>query len=187
MHTRRLPPTSPGEILLEEFLEPLNISQYQLAKEISVPRRRINEIIQGKRAVTADTSIRLARYFGISERFWMNLQARYDVEMAKDRLGARLEREVQVKPRYFPPKLWFRGKHRQPFLQLADGRIERISPKSSREEVAEALFAWYEAQGKTEEFVRYLLSRPEMREHLPKIRKLAEEQARTLRKRPEKD
>jgi len=89
MPKRRQPPTSPGEILLEEFLGPLKISQYQLAKEISVPRRRINEIIQGKRAVTADTSIRLAGYFGISERFWLT----------KDRLGNRLEREVQIKPR----------------------------------------------------------------------------------------
>ena len=88
---------------MDEFLEPLKISQYQLAKAISVPRRRINEIIQGMRAVTADTSIRLARYFGISERFWLNLQTRYDIEVTKDRLGNRLEREVQVKrPRKRP-------------------------------------------------------------------------------------
>ena len=182
MSRRRLPPTLPGEILLEEFLETLKISQYQLAKEISVPRRRINEIIQGKRALTADTAVRLARYFGISERFWLNLQARYDIEMTKDRLGNRLEREVQVKPRYFPPKLWFRG--RQPFVQLPDGRIERITPESAvREEVAGTLVDWFEAQGKTEEFVRYLASRPEGRAALEEV---LEKEERTLRKRSRK-
>ena len=86
----------PGEILLEEFLHPLGISQYRLAKEINVPPRRINEIIHGKRAVSADTALRLSRYFGLSERFWINLQARYDLEVEKDRLRDRLEREVQV-------------------------------------------------------------------------------------------
>ena len=96
MAKKKLAPTLPGEILMEEFLVPLNISQYQLAKEISVPRRRINEIIQGKRAVTADTAVRLARYFGVSERFWLNLQARYDIEVTKDRVGHRLEREVRI-------------------------------------------------------------------------------------------
>src|SRR5438477_11753784 len=93
---RKLPPVHPGEILLEEFLSPLGISQYRLAKETSVPPRRINEIVRGLRSISADTALRLARYFGTSERFWLNLQARYDLEVEKDRLGDRLEREVQV-------------------------------------------------------------------------------------------
>ena len=87
-------PVHPGEVLLQEFLEPLEISQYRLAKDISVPARRINEIVHGTRAITADTALRLARYFRTSERFWLNLQARYDLEVEKDRLGKRLEREV---------------------------------------------------------------------------------------------
>ncbi len=91
-----LPPIHPGEILLEEFLQPLEISQYRLAKDIGVPTRRINEIVLGKRRITADTALRLARYFGLSERFWMNLQSRYDLEMEKDRLSDRLDREVKV-------------------------------------------------------------------------------------------
>lgn len=89
-------PVHPGEVLLEEFLDPMEITQYRLAKAISVPARRINEIVLGKRAVTADTALRLARYFGTSERFWMNLQARYDLEVEKDRLGSRLDREVET-------------------------------------------------------------------------------------------
>lgn len=93
---QRLPPIHPGEILLEEFLEPMGISQYRLAKDISVPPRRINEIVLGKRAITPDTALRLSRYFGLSERFWMNLQTRYDIEVEKDRLQNRLDREVQV-------------------------------------------------------------------------------------------
>lgn len=91
-----LPPIHPGEILLEEFLAPLGLSQYRLAKELSVPPRRINDIVRGSRSVRADIALRLARYFGTSERFWLNLQARYDVEIEKDRLGDRLEREVAV-------------------------------------------------------------------------------------------
>lgn len=91
---KKLAPIHPGEILLEEFLEPLGISQYRLAKDISVPPRRINEIVHGARAITADTALRLARYFGNSERFWLNLQTRYDLEMERDRLGARLDKEV---------------------------------------------------------------------------------------------
>jgi antitoxin HigA-1 len=79
-------PVHPGEILHEEFLAPLSLSQYQLAKEISVPPRRINEIVHGQRRITADTALRLARFFGTSERFWLNLQARYDLEVEKDRL-----------------------------------------------------------------------------------------------------
>lgn len=93
---RKLPPVHPGEVLLEEFLKPMDVSQYQLAKDISVPPRRINEIVLGKRAVTADTALRLARYLGTSERFWLNLQARYDLEVEKDRLGRRLTREVRI-------------------------------------------------------------------------------------------
>jgi len=93
---RKLRPVAPGEILSEEFLRPLGISQYRLARSITVPPRRINEIVHGKRAVTANTALRLARYFGTSERFWLNLQARYDLEIEKDRLGDRLRHEVQV-------------------------------------------------------------------------------------------
>jgi addiction module HigA family antidote len=90
----KLPPIHPGEILLEEFLRPMGISQYRLAKSISVPPRRINEVVHGNRAVTADTALRLSRFFGTSERFWMNLQTRYELEREKDRLGDRLEDEV---------------------------------------------------------------------------------------------
>lgn len=90
------PPIHPGEILLEEFLTPFGISQYRLAKEMSVSPRRINEIVHGTRAITADTALRLARYFGTSERFWLNLQARHDLEVEKDRLGGRLQAEVQI-------------------------------------------------------------------------------------------
>jgi len=96
INEKLLPPIHPGEILMEEFLEPMGISQYRLAKDISVPPRRINEIVHGKRAITPDTALRLSRYFGMSERFWVNLQARYDLEIEKDRLQDRLEREVQI-------------------------------------------------------------------------------------------
>ena len=92
----KLPPIHPGEILLEEFLKPLAISQYRLAKDISVPTRRINEIVLGKRSISPDTALRLSRYFGLSDRFWINLQARYDIEVEKDKLAGRLEREVRV-------------------------------------------------------------------------------------------
>ncbi len=96
MAAKKLAPVHPGEILLEEFLEPMGISQYRLAKDITVPPRRINEIVHGARAVTADTALRLSRYFGTSERFWLNLQAHYDLEIEKDRLGKRLVKEVSV-------------------------------------------------------------------------------------------
>lgn len=96
MPQTKIPPIHPGEILLEEFLEPLGISQYRLAKDISVPPRRINEIVHGKRAISADTALRLARYFATTDRFWLNLQTRYALEIEKDRLGDRLEREVQT-------------------------------------------------------------------------------------------
>jgi addiction module HigA family antidote len=94
MATKTLPPVHPGEVLLEEFLEPLGISQYRLAKDISVPPRRINEIVHGTRAVTADTALRLSRYFGTSDRFWLNLQTAYDLDVERDKLGNRLEVEV---------------------------------------------------------------------------------------------
>jgi addiction module HigA family antidote len=93
------PPIHPGEILFEAFLEPMRVTQYRLAKDIPVPPRRINEIVHGKRAITADTALRLARYFGTTDRFWLNLQARYDLEVAKDRLGDRLDREVTAAAR----------------------------------------------------------------------------------------
>ncbi len=89
-------PIHPGEILLEEFLEPMEVGQYRLAKDISVPPRRINEIVHGKRGITADTALRLARYFGTTERFWMNLQMRYALEVEKGRLKGRLTREVSI-------------------------------------------------------------------------------------------
>jgi len=94
MARRKIAPIHPGEVLALEFLEPLEISQYRLAKDISVPPRRINEIVHGKRAISADTALRLARYFDTSERFWLNLQAHYELETQKDHLGARLEKEV---------------------------------------------------------------------------------------------
>lgn len=94
MVRRKLSPIHPGEILLEEFLLPLEISQYRLAKDISVPPRRINEIVRGQRSITADTALRLARFFRTTERFWLTLQTRHDLEVEKDRLGDRLDREV---------------------------------------------------------------------------------------------
>ncbi len=96
MPPHKMAPIHPGEILLEEFLQPLHLSQYRLAKDLSVPPRRINEIVHGKRAITADTALRLARYFETTDRFWINLQTRYDLEVEKDRLGAKLETEVQI-------------------------------------------------------------------------------------------
>ena len=94
--TNKLPPIHPGEILLKEFLIPMEISQYRLAKDINVPPRRINEIVLGKRAITPDTALRLSLFFGLSERFWINLQTRYDIEMEKDKLADRLAKEVRV-------------------------------------------------------------------------------------------
>ena len=91
----RLPPLHPGEILAEEFLKPLKMTQYRLAERIHVPRRRINEIVLGIRSISADTALRLARFFGTSDRFWMNLQATYDLEVERDRMGASLE-EIEV-------------------------------------------------------------------------------------------
>jgi antitoxin HigA-1 len=96
MSTKKIKPIHPGEILLEEFLVPLEISQYRLAKDISVPARRINEIVHGERAVTADTALRLGRHFGNSPQFWLNLQAHYDLETQADVLASKLQREVKV-------------------------------------------------------------------------------------------
>ena len=96
MNTKKLAPIHPGEILLEEFLVPRGISQYRLAADITVPPRRINEIVLGKRAISPDTALRLSRYFGLSEQFWINLQTRFDLETEKDKLAGRLEKEVRI-------------------------------------------------------------------------------------------
>ncbi|MFO8091002.1 MAG: HigA family addiction module antitoxin [Desulfatiglandaceae bacterium] len=93
---KQLPPIHPGEILMEEFLKPMGISQYRLAKDISVPPRRINEIVHGKRSITADTALRLGRFFAMSPQFWLNLQTRYDLEMTEDFLANRLDDEVHA-------------------------------------------------------------------------------------------
>lgn len=96
MSEKIIAPIHPGEILMEEFLKPMGISQYRLAKDINVPARRINEIVHGKRSITADTALRLSRYFNLSNRFWLNLQASYDLEIEKDKLDNRLKTEVKV-------------------------------------------------------------------------------------------
>jgi antitoxin HigA-1 len=89
-------PVHPGEVLTEDFLKPMGITQYRLAKGTRVPPRRINEIVHGVRSITADTALRLGRFFGTSEQFWLNLQTRYDLEMERDRLGSRLLKDVEV-------------------------------------------------------------------------------------------
>jgi addiction module HigA family antidote len=94
MPSRKLAPIHPGEVLQADFLEPLGLSQYRVALDLSVPPRRINEIVHGTRAVSADTALRLARYFGTSERFWLNLQAQFDLDLERDRMGDRIERDV---------------------------------------------------------------------------------------------
>jgi len=94
MRKRDIPPVHPGEVLLEDFLKPLNLSQYALAKGINVPPRRINEIVQGKRSITADTALRLGRFFGVKPQSWMNLQTHYDLEMAEIDIGDRLDKEI---------------------------------------------------------------------------------------------
>ena len=96
MAAEKLPPVHPGEILNLEFLQPLGLSQYRLAKDINVPPRRINEIVKGTRSISANTALRLARFFGNSERFWLNLQSQYDLEIERDRLGDTLQEEVHV-------------------------------------------------------------------------------------------
>jgi addiction module HigA family antidote len=93
--TEKLPNVHPGEVLLEEFLKPMGISQNRLAREITVPPRRINEIVLGKRAITPDTAIRLARSFGTSERFWLGLQMDFDLEEARNEISDRLDQEVK--------------------------------------------------------------------------------------------
>jgi len=96
MAAKRLAPVHPGEILLEDFLVPLKLTQCARARGLNVPPRRINEIVHAKRAITADTALRLGRFFGTSERFWLNLQTIYDLEIARERLRTRLPREVMV-------------------------------------------------------------------------------------------
>jgi addiction module HigA family antidote len=93
---KKFAPIHPGEILLEEFLKPMEITQYQLAKDINVPPRRINEIVHGERSMSAGTALRLSLFFGMSENFWMNLQSHYDLEVQKDKFAGRLEREVRA-------------------------------------------------------------------------------------------
>lgn len=96
MQSKKLPPIHPGKILMEDFLEPMGISQYRLAKDISVSPRRINEIVHEKRSITADTALRLGRFFGMTPQFWMNLQNRYDLETTEDLIGKRLDNEVNA-------------------------------------------------------------------------------------------
>jgi addiction module HigA family antidote len=96
MIMKKMKPIHPGEVLLEEFLEPMGVSQYRLAKDTSVSARRINEIVHGARGVTADTALRLGRYFGTSAQFWLNLQTHFDLEVQKDKIGSRLDKEVHV-------------------------------------------------------------------------------------------
>lgn len=96
MKNKKMPPVHPGEILLEEFLKPMKISQYRIAKDINVPARRINEIVHCKRAVTANTALRLGKYFKMSPQFWINLQSHYDLEVAIDKLADQLDKEVKV-------------------------------------------------------------------------------------------
>ena len=96
MTKRDFPPIHPGEILLEDFLKPMDISQYYVAQSIGVAPRRINEIVQGKRRITADTALRLGRFFSMESQFWMNLQSRYDLEVAREKLSDRLNKEVKV-------------------------------------------------------------------------------------------
>ena len=95
MTTRKLPNIHPGEILIEDFLKPMNISQYRIAKDINVPARRINEIVHGTRSVTADTALRLSKYFGTSAQFWLNLQTHFDLEHEKDKSFDKIQKEVR--------------------------------------------------------------------------------------------
>lgn len=93
---KKLHPVHPGEVLFEEFLKPMGLSQNRLALNIGVPARRINEIVLGKRGITADTALRLARFFGTSAQFWTGLQSQYDLDVAEEELGGRLDREVKA-------------------------------------------------------------------------------------------
>ena len=96
---KTLPPITPGEILLEEFLKPMDISQNQLSKDINVPPNRISQIIHGKRGITADTALRLGKYFGMEPEFWINLQVHYNMKIARNKMGKKIEKEVKI---YFP-------------------------------------------------------------------------------------
>ena len=96
MKTKKMAPIQPGEILMEDFLKPMAISQYRLAKDIRVPPRRINEIVHGQRAITVDTALRLGKFFSVSPQFWLNLQTRYDLETEEDRIGEKVDEEVHV-------------------------------------------------------------------------------------------
>jgi len=98
--TRKLSPITPGDVLLEEFLRPMNITQSQLSKDISVPANRVSQVIHGKREITADTALRLGKYFGIEPEFWLNLQMRYNMKTARSKVGKKIEKEVKV---YSPP------------------------------------------------------------------------------------
>lgn len=97
--TKKLSPITPGDVLLEEFLRPMNISQNQLAKDINVPANRVSQIIHGKREITADTALRLGKYFGIEPEFWLNLQVRYNMKVARNKVGKKIDKEVKV---FFP-------------------------------------------------------------------------------------
>lgn len=96
MKNNKIPPVHPGEILLEEFLKPMNITQYRLAKDINVPARRINEIVHGKRAITANTALRLGKYFNMSPQFWINLQSHFELEVEIDNISEELDSKVKV-------------------------------------------------------------------------------------------
>ena len=98
--TKKLSPITPGDILLEEFLKPMNITQNQLSKDICVPANRVSQVVHGKREITADTALRLGKYFGIEPEFWLNLQVRYNMKIARNKIGKKIENEVKV---YFPP------------------------------------------------------------------------------------
>jgi len=94
--TKKLSPSTPGDVLLEEFLKPMKITQNQLAKDINVPANRVSQIIHGKREITADTALRLGKYFGIEPEFWLNLQVRYNMKIARDKVGKKIEKEVKT-------------------------------------------------------------------------------------------
>lgn len=135
----KLPAIHPGEVLLEEFLEPTGRSQDRLAKDISVPPRRINEIVHGKRAVTADTALRLARYFGTTPRFWLNLQTQYELDIEADRLGDRLDHEVAAhgrdKPAHHSPRS---GGHCGPKPAWLLLLLQQVLPTRPRRRVSRA-------------------------------------------------
>jgi len=141
-------PTHPGEMLLEEFLVPMGLTQRQLEDGIHVPYQRINEIINGRRGMTPSTALRLARYFGMSERFWLNLQAQHDIETTKRKLGMGLEDQVQPRPNYFGPELTIHGN--KFYVQMEDGKRVRVTLRTKREYGAalmERINQYFVAQG----------------------------------------